>query len=246
MAIREIEGKSHAPALLLRPQIDIFRADMIAGSFGYEPLSAPTLDTLDLDDVSSVRESMSKFAENLGQGGINDMVGKRLKNGGADLQGRNFYIESPLSRSNYMNYGYFFRDGRECVILGAESENEGKYSLGLAVAGIDFPKDTGGNPLIVQLQSFSPLDVIAIDAIPLALEASSVLGQLRWEKLLVDIAMAWARAENFPFIYIQPGERNHWLDVNYALRDRVGLRYDVTAERMGFEKMSHGLWGYKL
>lgn len=241
MAIQETKRGIFVPTF--HSQANVFKADIVGGIFGNEPLSTPHING---NDLSAVNISLVDFAANLRQSEVNSLMKKRLKGEDCNMSDRNFSISPFYPAYNLgMEHGYFFADGNTGIILEAKSEFEDGLSLGLAMASFDFPKKAGGNPVIVQLQTFSPREAVGDDFIHLKAEATSVLKQFRWEKALIDIVMIWARGENFPFLYVQPGSENYYVKL-HSLENRARIRYDMTAERMGFEKMSNGLWGYKL
>ena len=55
---------------------------------------------------------------------------------------------------------------------------------------------------------------------------------LRWERMLVQIVVDWARKECFDRVEILPAKQSRWTDK--APLERLYVRYDVTAKRCGF------------
>lgn len=61
------------------------------------------------------------------------------------------------------------------------------------------------------------------------------LKPLRWEHLLVNIVVDWAKANGFKRVEIQRAEDNKWYQYAYAEnQEKLKIRYNVTAERYGF------------
>lgn len=62
------------------------------------------------------------------------------------------------------------------------------------------------------------------------------LGFLRWEKMLLQIVMDWARRNKFKKISVIRSIDSKWhRDYDKERRERMYLKYDVTARRMGFK-----------
>lgn len=63
----------------------------------------------------------------------------------------------------------------------------------------------------------------------------------RWEKFLLAHVVGWARKNGFKEILVQPARLNKWCpgepysEQGKQEYDRLKLRYDVTAKRMGFK-----------
>lgn len=70
------------------------------------------------------------------------------------------------------------------------------------------------------------------------------LDPIQWERMLVQITGDYAKTHNFDEIRIQTAKENKWShEYNSEQFRRFELRYDVTADRMGFEK--NGKYWYK-
>ncbi|MBI2057637.1 MAG: hypothetical protein HYT63_01480 [Candidatus Yanofskybacteria bacterium] len=69
-----------------------------------------------------------------------------------------------------------------------------------------------------------------------------IMSSLKWERLLVKIAEDWARKMGFRKIGILQAKHNEYFrkdpTVEWAIarNNRLKMRYDVTAERMGYKK----------
>lgn len=77
--------------------------------------------------------------------------------------------------------------------------------------------------------------VIQIQGVP---DKIVPLQRLRWEKMLLAVAVDWARRNDFRFIHVARAIVNRWYKntkLGEAGQKRLYLRYDVTAERMGFQ-----------
>lgn len=65
-----------------------------------------------------------------------------------------------------------------------------------------------------------------------------ILQQLRWERLLVVLTAHWAESLGFSAAYLQQGKKNHYYGV--GREERFHMRYDVTAQRLGFKLNEYG------
>lgn len=59
------------------------------------------------------------------------------------------------------------------------------------------------------------------------------LKPLRWEKLLLQLVVDWARENGFARVTVAPSRRNGWLYL-VANHNNLKLKYDITAKRLGF------------
>jgi hypothetical protein len=98
-------------------------------------------------------------------------------------------------------------------------------------------------PIITQLQGPHRMETYPGDNLKRE-QANSALGKYRWEKALIGIVLEWAQAQGIPAVYLLPANKNRWL-----LPEReegLHMRYDVSAERMGFRIQPNGLYGISL
>lgn len=78
-------------------------------------------------------------------------------------------------------------------------------------------------------------------------EVRRMMKSFRWEKALIDIVIEFAHLNNLPAVYVIPASMNLYSTEFKNLPARRGyLRYDKTAERMGFIKEKSGLWALHL
>jgi len=58
---------------------------------------------------------------------------------------------------------------------------------------------------------------------------------LRWERLLVQLVVDWAKAKKLVRVEIQRAQDNRWQKQGAVSLEALKLRYNVTAERSGFK-----------
>jgi hypothetical protein len=58
----------------------------------------------------------------------------------------------------------------------------------------------------------------------------------RWEKLLVEIFIEWARQAGLQKIFMLPSALNPWAVIKNNIHGSSFLRFDVTAKRLGFRR----------
>ncbi len=197
--------------------------------------------SIDVGDNLSVLFSVEKFTTQSSEQ-IDALVNNYSKKSDRP-SGNSFSIISSSGLNPnypYSPYGDFARDGAAGFILRTKSQRKQDKFLDLAMICFNFPSATNENPLIVQLQTFSPKINPSEDAADLLKEeAKLVLEKFRWEKALVALMLEWARRERFPFVYLQPGSQNRYCGSGLTM-ERAKLRYDVTAKRMGFREVDKG------
>ncbi len=63
--------------------------------------------------------------------------------------------------------------------------------------------------------------------------------QFRWEKLLVEIFINWARQSGLNRLFLLPSVYNKWDTIRTNRNNTAYLRYDVTAKRLGFRRQNN-------
>lgn len=92
-----------------------------------------------------------------------------------------------------------------------------------------------GNRSIAFLAFDAENDYIIIRQIQGAFGEMEDLKQIRWERMLLRIAVDWTSANSFKQIRVQKAEDNrYWDDYSGKRQERLRMRYDVTAKRSGF------------
>ncbi len=241
-----IEASSHVAYPHLRPSMQVAEVDVLRGHFG--DIKCPQILQDNLRARDYTRNSLTAFVNEMKGAPINDLAKSSLKNG------RTLDINFSCT---FSTSALFVKDGRFPLSLWA---HKGGYDTPVCMVSFSdltylskARKQPFGRqplPVIVQLQG-RQLEETLGDASP-AMQTQyditkEVFENLRWERLLVELVMMWARKEGFPALYSLPAKFNgYWCD-NDELRSQLfKLRYDVTLERMGFETQSNGLWGISL
>ena len=126
---------------------------------------------------------------------------------------------SMVAKRIYQNKEALYSDGDYGFVLVYQTGRRGPREV-LAMIGFEIDKS---NVRIVQLQC-----CVRGQGSP------ELLRKLRWEKMLVQVVIDWAKAHRrFDVVGIVPGKQNDWYSKERA--PRLYLRYDVTAQRMGFK-----------
>jgi len=194
-------------------------------------------------------------------GNINNLISE-FKKKDADLPEGLFVLSSPSTqRENYFTPtnsqdGRFYADGNFGFALGHLRDGDPLWLAAVSFCESDdlradrhyFPKahvssDYFSNcPLIVQIQACEhPFRQNG----HLREEAREIMAKIRWEKLMITLVTDWAAENHMPAVYLLPGEFNRYCGERLEFR-RALMRYNVTAERMGFIKEASGLYALHL
>lgn len=97
-------------------------------------------------------------------------------------------------------------------------------------------------PVIVQIQgnTLSSYD----ENLDSYAKARKVQGAYKWERALIGLVLEWVYSQKVPAVYLLPSEKNRWF--RPYRQSNFHLRYDVSAERMGFKMQPNGLYGLSL
>jgi len=67
-------------------------------------------------------------------------------------------------------------------------------------------------------------------------EVGAVFSRFRWERLLVTLICSWAKNAGLHQVFLLPAAKNPWATVSSNGHGTAYLRYDVTAQRLGFKR----------
>ncbi len=86
-------------------------------------------------------------------------------------------------------------------------------------------------------------------------EAKSVLGAHKWERAMIGLVLKWASEAQIRTVYMLPTEKNRWIEIHKckqkdcpigddmkARKERLEMRYDATAKKLGFKLQPNGLY----
>ena len=178
-----------------------------------------------------------------------------------------FFLRQVLKRATVSieneGWGRFYMDTDRGLALGVRGPRN-RNTLWLGVAGIalgnelegyEIPDNVKGRmsfpyqfPVIAQLQG---PDKHAYGYRSTGAEkhkrAIEVLSRYKWERAMIDVVLEWAQEHGIAAAYMLPAELNHWWYASSLVREeRLRMRYDVTAQRMGFRMQPNGLYGISL
>lgn len=162
------------------------------------------------------------------------------------------------SGTNYSESdGYMWADGKLGFLLAYQKpDDQYEYKLASVTFSsstnllyywpqIDNTRIVPNSIMIQQLQAYYYFKTKSGSAKQVA--SQDVLKRLKWERYLVNTTTNWARENSLKAVYIQPAELNDYKDAfDDTEQSRFKMRYDITAERMGFKKDAQGLWGLLL
>lgn len=209
---------------------------------------------IDLKDKSSLRSSIRMFAQKMNSGPVNDFLKAYGKEGAPEVE-ESFIINAFGPDSWYLGHQrlgrkiktYFYGDGEMAFVLGYKNKKL-KEPLWLATTSFNCGSlvsynpnleiQAGLQPIIIQLQG------ISYDDQKLREQAVSVFSRYRWERALIQLVIAWAREENIQGVYLLPASLNKYK--GHRPQNEFYLRYDVTAQRCGFNRQRNGLYGFSL
>jgi hypothetical protein len=150
----------------------------------------------------------------------------------------NFYLDAPrgllLAWENPVDNGQessFVVAGTSFSVIGSDSIEPSRYP------GLDLGYLEKGDVLVAQIQAQKGLTKKGL------LE----LKRLKWERTLLQMVVDWARGAGLPRVLVVPSANNYWLtdshcqQIKNELKERLFLRYDVTARRCGFKQEADNL-----
>ena len=200
--------------------------------------------------------SMERFAEYLSGDPLTSYMSRLRKNDQEDnheffLKGVNARHYSVIERRFQ---GEFYMDTYHAFALGIKDSTRDR-PLWIGVVSFLLGKDLdfyssyledvmnefeNPCPIIVQLQGANDETYCTTSDYE---EAKQVLNKYKWERALIGIVSKWAQATNAAGVFLLPGYENRW---SYKFDDegqKLHLRYDVSARRMGFRMQPNGLYG---
>lgn len=170
-----------------------------------------------------------------------------------------------------IDQGHFYLDGNFSFALGYKRGKKQK-PLWIAVASIATGKiskeyqsalvnrgvETNYDPqlpLVVQLQGPSRWSYTSDRHLP---QAKKVLRKFKWERSLVALVLDWAERNNVPSVHLVPSELVQQMNITEPTdedepdktenrrrlkeAERLYMRYNVTAKRMGFKRQGEGFF----
>ena len=204
-----------------------------------------------------IRSSLSAFAERLNGDGLAERIQKFAK---TDAPSEEFVLKAVLkggsAKLNDDGSGKFYLDGDYSFALGYMRGKRRTESLWLAVISFSFgPEVEYSAALEVELERKDPL-IVQIQGLSKHYHSSEkkyyegrrVLRQFGWERALVGLVLEWAESVQIPSVYLLPSLKNRYRYKNprtlqnIQLNERLHMRYDITARRMGFQKVENGLF----
>lgn len=202
---------------------------------------------------TKITDSLRDFVDGMNRNGLDTTINTFSKSEG-ELSEK--FILGTVSQRRMRHIsrkgdGLFYFDGDHALTLGylRRSRNQvrplwfGVISFSSTVDMHEYSQE-----LIEKKESISPAPIIlqlqgpadwSYDSRVKYENAKKVLGKLRWEKALVTMVLKWAESTAIPVVYLLPSSLNEYRTTvpnpKLNLNQRLHMRYDVTAERMGFD-----------
>lgn len=120
------------------------------------------------------------------------------------------------------------------AILGFDLDGDGVWKQLNRFYAQNFP-DAPDKECAIGFPGGSACWVLQIQGVP---DKGQYLQRLRWEKMLLAVVIDWSRANGMRFVHVARAAVNRWYKTSRLGEEgqkRLHLRYDVTAERMGFQ-----------
>ena len=215
----------------------------------------------DLSPEGMIHSSMQSFAEYVSGDALTDYMRGFKKD--PEEEDHSFQLHASNGRQytiiDAWSDGEFFLDGNHAFALGVDRLYQERLRW-VAVVGFftggDFDnelnyyslkfRDTMATlekpaPVIVQLQGANDETYKETGSYPAARE---VLAKYKWERALIGMVEKWAQATGANRSFVMPSDNIKWMLADHP--ERLKLRYDVSAQRMGFKMQSNGLYGKSL
>jgi hypothetical protein len=231
----------------LNPAIMYGQTSLIPALKGFTPLSLRSM-----TDLTRVKRSLTFFTQEFPSSEIfPQFISAYLKDGATPPMG-DFTLYAPLkkgfNRKSEEASDYTYVDGETGFMLGIRHSPSSK-PLWLATLGFQTLDVSTSQPYINQLQAY---DYSGLSTYLKKIQ-SEVLSAFRWEQLLVRLAIHWADSVGFEQVQIQTAYKNYYYPRSELrnrelgnIRSRFKLRYDSTAQRMGFKKQLDNDWKLEL
>ena len=206
--------------------------------------------------------SLTRFAKRITADGLNDYMqsfAKRCMGANMEFTLKTVFNPRKMHVIEDEGMGEFYFDGDFSLALGIKSHivPENKTWVGVTSfclgRGVEHYIPYGEShltgtmpfryphPVIVQIQGPSPSAYGREYRQELYCEALSVLQDYKWERALIGLTLDWAREEGIPSVYLLPADKNRWTKSREQL-ERLEMRYDVSAKRLGFRLQPNGLF----
>lgn len=242
---------------MLESHIQIASADITLARFE----DRPKLSETPFSDEET-QASLTKFAGDISGQVLNDYMQLFAKD--CMITNREFTLKTVFNprKTDVIEdegMGEFYLDGDFSLALGIKSHivPENKTWVGITSfclgRGVENYIPYGKNhltdtmpfryphPVIVQIQGPSPIAYGREYRRELYYEALSVLQDYKWERALIGLTLDWAREEGIPSVYLLPADKNRWAKSSEQM-ERLEMRYDVSAKRLGFKLQPNGLY----
>lgn len=199
-----------------------------------------------LKNTTEALTIMKQFTDGVNLSRMDDLINFNSKQG-AELKDYKFLLSDPWGGDNNLipqhealrnGGGSFFCDGQYSVSLGINHKELGKIWLAILGMSALSSLKTGKlslseptAPIIVQLQTAYHSDAHKQ-------LAGELLQTIRWEFILVTLAVEWASNCGMSRIFLLPAEQNKYYrsyGSDQQMRNRFKLRYNVTGQRCGFK-----------
>lgn len=218
--------------------INNFYCDVFKGLSGIHPTDVVYPYYLNKPYVAS---SFNNFiSRELANGSINNLITREIK------------PDSKLKPNKFTVMTYCGRDGRSLKTPIRAFYFDGDYSLMLFygntndMVGVGVSFALAKDRYIGSSYNLSPYFVDTLSPIIMQIQGSdramglnavqNTFTEFRWERLLVGIVSLWAKSAGFPQIMLLPHEKSMWNKVSENVHGTAALRYDITAQRMGFKR----------
>ena len=181
----------------------------------------------------SLRQFTNDFAK---RGDLDHLLDKYLKKD-SPLDSRKFKLVAypgGSGRGGEPPYDQFFFDGFTNLILFYGDPEKG---IGVS-AGINRVKNLN-NIRIPKKVKWHDLIINQLQGPAVGgnnLEVEETFKQFRWERLLTEVFIKWARNIGLKRIFMLPHDLNGWKKIRKNEHGTSYLRYDVTAKRLGFKR----------
>lgn len=215
-------------------------------ALGIRKLSDRLINGIEDQDVLKTLHSLDEFRVRANATGFPEQILKDLQAKQNISESHQIVVAEPIFGEGYHRIegkAAFTADSKYSLIIGARQSGQNRW-----LAGIGFDLDQRGCPVISQIQACSPIIGTSVAGTFDDYEKErdcnkSLLARFRWEFLLVALVAKWAQIRKAKEVRIKPAAHNIW---RVAVPDeRLKLRYDVTAKRMGF-KFDKSTWDWKL
>ncbi|GEM_PF-2705591 len=249
------------------PKVDFPRGHSALDLSYFRAVSPDPLMELTSDRAS---ETLLKFTDAMSGEKLEAFM-EQFRKAGTPPNSHRFLIRPVLGRFNQdLQDGRFYMDAQRGIALGVEDTGlRSNNPTWIAVAGfaigneLDSYVSLGATqeqnrigfgrmdflhqfPVIVQFQGPKDRKTYNGDYSKYK-QAVNVLKEFKWERAMIDLVLEWAFISGIPAAYLLPSDKNRYLNlIDSEAKDRLRLRFDTSAQRMGFRMQPNGLYGISL